>query len=102
MVVGDPQLWRLLERLNQLVSGPDSRLEKASAILATMAHLATFYGNGRSKRTPAKSTAGSLQRAKAFLSENLDRKILLNTVQCGAAAGVIVGVAISQRSTGQE
>ena len=102
MLVGDPQLWRLLERRNQLVSGRGSRLEKASAMLAAMAHLAPFYGNGRSMQTPAKSTAGSLQRPKAFLSENLDRKILLNTVQCGAAVGVIVGVAISQRSMGQE
>ena len=86
MVVGDPTLWRHLERLNQLIPGPVSRLEKESAILAAMAHLVPFYGNVRSRRTPAKNTAGSIQRAKAFLCDNLDQKLSL--ADAAEAAGL--------------
>ncbi len=100
LVVGDPLLWRRLQRLCRVFQGPGGRLEKESAIMDAMAHLVPFYGNVTSKQSLCRSTGCSIRNAKEFLSENLERKIALEDVARAAGLSRYHFLRVFKRATG--
>jgi AraC-like DNA-binding protein len=100
MVVGDSLLWRHLWRLCRSIQGPGGRLEKESAIMDAMTHLVSIYGNVSSKQMPLKNSRQSMRQAKAFLSENLDRKISLADVSRAAELSRYHFLRVFKQATG--
>ena len=100
MVVGDSLLWRLLQRLCRSVQGPGGRLEKESAIMDAMTHLVSVYGNVSSKQIALENSRKSIRQAKAFLSENLDRKISLEDVSRAAELSRYHFLRVFKQATG--
>jgi AraC-like DNA-binding protein len=77
MVVEDARLWRLLKRLCRLIQGTGGRLEKESAMMDAVAYLVSSCGNVKFESTAHRTGGRVLRHARAFLSENLDRKMSL-------------------------
>lgn len=100
MVMGDPQLWQRLQRLCRVMQGPDGQLEKESVLMETMAHLVPFYGNMRIKKATSQIGNESIRHARAFLSENLDRKISLEDVALSAGLSRYHFLRVFKQATG--
>ena len=77
MVIGDPLLWRRLQRLCRVIQSPAGQLEKESAVMDAMAHLVTHYGNVDPVRGSTRKVGKAIEYAKEYLSANLDCKISL-------------------------
>jgi AraC-like DNA-binding protein len=100
MVVGDSRLWRLLQNLCRVVRGPGGRLEKESAIMDAMVHLVAVHGNVTAQPAPLQNSRQSIRLAKAFLSENLDRKIALEDVARAAGLSRYHFLRVFKQATG--
>ena len=68
--------------------------------METMAHLVPFYGNMRMKKTTSQIGNESIRHAKAFLSEDLDRKISLEDVALSAGLSRYHFLRVFKQSTG--
>ena len=100
MVVGDPLLWRCLQRFCRVVQGPGDQLEKESAIMDVMSHLVPFCSNIKPESRPLRNSGRSIRHAKAFLSEQLDRKISLEEVARTAGLSRYHFLRVFKRETG--
>jgi AraC-like DNA-binding protein len=80
MVVGDPMLWRRLQRLCRVATGPGGRLEKESAIMDALAVLVPLGSEGSASKTVRRCRGKSIRRAMELLSADLDRKLSLEEV----------------------
>lgn len=78
MVVGDPLLWKCLQRLCRVTQGSAGRLEKETVVMEARAHLVTHYGNVKPARAYGRGEGIAIERAKDYLSTTLDRKVSLS------------------------
>ena len=100
MVVGDPLLWKCLQRLCRVIQGPAGRLEQETAVMDAMVHLVTRYGNVKPVRTDSPREAIAVERAKDYLSANLDRKISLEDAARKAGLSRYHFLRVFKRETG--
>ena len=100
MVVGDPLLWKHLQRLSRVIQGPAGRLEKETAAMDAMVHLVTHYGNVNPARTATRGDGIAIERAKDYLSADLDRKISLEDAARNAGLSRYHFLRVFKRETG--
>ncbi|WP_155303373.1 AraC family transcriptional regulator [Desulfosarcina widdelii] len=100
MVVGDPLLWKRLQRLCRVIQGPAGRLEKETAVMDAMVHLVTHYGNVKPARTDSRREGIAIERARDYLSANLDRKVSLEDAAQEAGLSRYHFLRVFKRETG--
>jgi AraC-like DNA-binding protein len=100
MVVGDPLLWKRLQRLCRVIQGPAGRLEKETAVMDAMVHLVTHYGNVKPARTATRPDGIAIKHAKDYLSADLDRKVSLEDAARNAGLSRYHFLRVFKRETG--
>ena len=100
MVIGDPLLWRRLQRLCRVIPSSAGQLEKESAVMDAMAHLITHYGNVDPVRGSRHSVGKAIAHAKEHLSANLDCKISLEDAARTAGLSRYHFLRVFKRETG--
>jgi len=100
MVVGDPLLWKRLQRLCRVIQGPAGRLEKESALMDAMVHVVTHYGNVKPARTATRRDDIAMERARDYLCADLDRKVSLEDAARKAGLSRYHFLRVFKRETG--
>ena len=100
MVVGEPLLWRWLQRLCRVLQGPGERLEKESVVTDTMAYLLSFCHNVGSGGRSRPRGGRSIRHAKEFLAADLDCKISLDEAASAAGLSRYHFLRVFKRETG--
>jgi len=100
MVVGDPLLWRRLQRLCRVIRGPAGQLEKESAVMDAMVHLVSQYGNVTPGEKAPRGAGTAIERARDYLAANLDGKVSLEDAARTAGLSRYHFLRVFKRETG--
>jgi AraC-like DNA-binding protein len=80
MIIRDPVLWKMFERLYKVFSVSGGRLEKESVVLEALGALVSGYGGVKHHKTRPGEAHREIRLAREFLAENLSDKLSLETV----------------------
>ena len=100
MVIGDPLLWRRLQRLCGVISSAADQLEKESVVMDAMVHLVAHYGNIDPVRGPTCRVGKAIEHAQEYLSADLDCKITLEEAARTAGLSRYHFLRVFKRETG--